>query len=113
MLGHNFFGVLIVTWGEDTDFGHNPLCEPATKDTVKRGHHHPNATVWDENKPEQLPEQFQVRFSLEDEAPVSKADQNGPECVAEEGGVQEHNVEKEVGNVEVLAPKNSVTNVLS
>ena len=113
MLGHNFFGVLIETWGEDADFGHKHLCKPATKDTEERGHHHPNAAVWDENKPEQLLEQFQVRFSLEDEAPVSKADQNSPECVAEEGGVQEHNVEKEVGDVEVLAPKNSVSHVLS
>ena len=72
-----------------------------------------NAAVCDENKPEQLAEQFQVRFSLEDEPSISKADQNGPECVAEKGRVQEDNVEKEVGNVEVLAPKNSVNNVLS
>ena len=113
MLGHNFFGVLIETWGEDADFGHKHLCKPATKDTGERGHHHPNAAVWDENEPEQLLEQFQVRFSLDDEASVGKADQNGPESVAEEGRVQEHDVDKEVGDVEVLAPKNSVFNVLS
>ena len=113
MLGHNFFGVLIETWGEDADFCHKNLCKPATKDTEERGHHHPNAAVWDENEPKQLLEQFQVRFSLEDEASVSKADQNGPESEAEEGRVQEHDVDKEVGDVEVLAPKNSVFNVFS
>ena len=113
VLGHYFFGVLIETWGEDADFGHKHLSEPATKDTEERGHHHPNAAVWDENEPEQLLEQFQVRFSLEDKASVSKADENSSECVAEKGRVQEHDVEKEMGNVEVLAPKNSVCNVLS
>ena len=113
VVSHNLFVVVIETWGEDADFGHKHLCKPATEDTEERGHHHPNAAVWDENEPEQLLEQFQVRFSLEDEASVSKADQNGPECVAEKGRVQEHDVEEEVGDVEVLAPKNSVTDVLS
>ena len=51
--------------------------------------------------------------TLEDEASVSKADEYTPECVADEGRVGEGDEEDEVGDVEVLAPKNSVTNVLS
>ena len=108
VLGHYFLGVLIETWGEDADFGHKHLCKPATKDTGERGHHHPNAAVWDENEPEQLLEQFQVRFSLEDKASVSKADEYTPECVAHEGRVGEGDTEGVAGDFEVLAPKEPV-----
>ena len=46
--------------------------------------------------------------TLEDEASVGKADEDTPECVAENGRVGEGDGEGEVGDVEVLAPKESV-----
>ena len=93
---------------QDADFGHKYLCKPATYDTGERSHHDPNETVWDENQPEKLVEQFQVLSPLEDEASVRKADQYSPECVAEKGRVKEYDVEKEMGDVEILAPKKLV-----
>ena len=81
-------------------------------DTVERGHHQPNATVWDENKPEQLVEKFQVRSTLEDKASVREPNHSTPENVAENGRVRICDIEDEIGDVEVLAPKKPV-NVLS
>ena len=82
--------------------------EIAFYDTEERGHQEPDATVRDENKPEQLAEQFQVVPTLEDKASVGKADEYTPECVADEGRVGEGDEEGEVGDVEVLAPKGPV-----
>ena len=62
----------------------------------------------EEDEPEELAEQFQVVSTLEDEASVGKADEDTPECVAENGRVGEGDGEGEVGDVEVLAPKESV-----
>ena len=82
--------------------------ETTCYDTGERGHHEPNATVGDENEPEQLAEKFQVGSPLEDKASVSEADEYTPECVADEGRVGEGDEEGEVGDVEVLAPKGPV-----
>ena len=94
--------------GQDADFGNKFLCKAAVCDTHERSHHEPNETVRDENEPEELAEQFQVVSTLEYEASVGKADEDTPECVAENGRVGEGDGEGEVGDVEVLAPKESV-----
>ena len=73
-LCHNAFGVFIEIGRQDADFGHKYLCEPATYDAEKRSHHDADATVWDENQPEKLVEQFQVGPPLENETSVRKPD---------------------------------------
>ena len=67
-----------------------------------------NAAVCDENKPEQPAEQLQVLSSMEDKASVRKADEDSPASVAEKGGVGKYDHQTKMGDVEVLAPKDSI-----
>ena len=49
---------------------------------------------------------------MEDKASVRKADEDSPASVAEKGGVGKHDQQTKMGDVEVLAPKDSI-NIVS
>ena len=75
----------------------------------KRSHYQPNATVWDENCPEKLFEEFQVFLAIDDKTPVGKTDEHASKDETEERRVGKYHIEQVVGDVQVLAPEHFVT----
>ena len=45
---------------------------------------------------------------MEDKASIRKSDEDTPKSVAEKGGVGKHDQQTKMGDVEVLAPKDSI-----
>ena len=65
----------------------------AVKKALERGHDNADGAIRNENQPEKLVEEGEVRTTLVDEAPLWKSDENGSEDDVEGGRILKENLE--------------------